>query len=180
VDLDGLSRSLHARFDTKTAAREKALPASRRSIRASANAIRAVHRLEFDRAQELIAESREAIDEGLSAVADELGISRMPVRDALRRLEGDGVVTIFANRGASIAEYSYSEVIELTENPQELTKRMQKYWIVKKAAQPLGHQSAGCIFKNPRGLSAGALIDQAGLKGMRVGGAALGSSRGPA
>jgi DNA-binding GntR family transcriptional regulator len=49
------------------------------------------------------------------SVAEELGISRMPVRDALRRLEGDGVVTIFANRGASIAEYSYHEVIELTE-----------------------------------------------------------------
>ena len=49
------------------------------------------------------------------SVADELGISRMPVRDALRRLEGDGVVTIFANRGASIAEYSSNEVIELTE-----------------------------------------------------------------
>ena len=71
MDLDGLSLSLHARFDTKTTARERALPASRRSIRASANAIRAVHRLEFDRAQELIAESREAIDEGLSAVAEE-------------------------------------------------------------------------------------------------------------
>lgn len=33
------------------------------------------------------------------AVAETLGISRMPVRDALRRLEGDGAVTIFANRG---------------------------------------------------------------------------------
>ena len=52
-----------------------------------------------------------------------------------------------------------------------LTKRMHKYWIVKKANQPLGHQSAGCIFKNPRGMSAGMLIDQAGLKGSRVGGA---------
>jgi UDP-N-acetylmuramate dehydrogenase len=57
------------------------------------------------------------------------------------------------------------------ENPDELTKRMQKQWIVKKAAQPLDHQSAGCIFKNPRGMSAGMLIDQLNLKGIRVGGA---------
>jgi UDP-N-acetylmuramate dehydrogenase len=58
-----------------------------------------------------------------------------------------------------------------TDDPQELTKRMQKQWIMKKAAQPLAHQSAGCIFKNPRGISAGMLIDQAGLKGTRIGGA---------
>jgi UDP-N-acetylmuramate dehydrogenase len=57
------------------------------------------------------------------------------------------------------------------EDADELTKRMQKHWIVKKASQPLGHQNAGCIFKNPRGMSAGMLIDQAGLKGTRVGGA---------
>lgn len=57
------------------------------------------------------------------------------------------------------------------EDSQELTKRMQKNWIVKKASQPLGHQSTGCIFKSPRGISAGMLIEQAGLKGARVGGA---------
>ncbi len=48
---------------------------------------------------------------------------------------------------------------------------MQKQWIIKKAGQPLGHQSAGCIFKNPRGMSAGMLIEQAGLKNTRIGGA---------
>ena len=46
---------------------------------------------------------------------------------------------------------------------------MRKLWIMKKATQPLTFQSAGCIFKNPRGMSAGALIDQAGLKGTRLG-----------
>ncbi|MBI3838073.1 MAG: UDP-N-acetylmuramate dehydrogenase [Planctomycetia bacterium] len=55
------------------------------------------------------------------------------------------------------------------DDPEELTKRMQKQWIVKKASQPLGHQSAGCIFKNPRGMSAGMLIEQAGLKNTRMG-----------
>jgi translin len=70
VDLEDLSRTIHLRFDAKSAARENALPAARRSIRASANAIWAAHRLELDRARELIAESHAAIAEGLAAVAD--------------------------------------------------------------------------------------------------------------
>jgi translin len=71
VSLDDLIRSVHERFDAKTAARERALPAARRSIRASANSIRAIHRGEADRAKELLADSRSAIDEGLEAVADQ-------------------------------------------------------------------------------------------------------------
>jgi translin len=71
VDLDDLSRALHGRLDAKNAARERVLPAARRSIRASANAIRAIHRGELDRAHELIAASRAAIDEGLEASASE-------------------------------------------------------------------------------------------------------------
>jgi len=47
------------------------------------------------------------------AVAEALGISRMPVRDALRRLEGDGAVVISPNRGAAVAEYTPHEVVQL-------------------------------------------------------------------
>jgi UDP-N-acetylmuramate dehydrogenase len=36
-------------------------------------------------------------------------------------------------------------------------------------SQPLSKRNAGCIFKNPPGQSAGRLIDQAGLKGLRIG-----------
>ena len=70
MDLDDLADALHERFDAKTAAREKALPAARRSIRASANAIRAVHRGEFEAARGLIRESRAALDEGMEGVTD--------------------------------------------------------------------------------------------------------------
>jgi UDP-N-acetylmuramate dehydrogenase len=39
----------------------------------------------------------------------------------------------------------------------------------RRASQPLGQKSAGCIFKNPPGASAGRMIDELGLKGTSVG-----------
>jgi UDP-N-acetylmuramate dehydrogenase len=39
----------------------------------------------------------------------------------------------------------------------------------RRASQPLGQKSAGCIFKNPSGASAGRMIDELGLKGFSVG-----------
>jgi UDP-N-acetylmuramate dehydrogenase len=59
------------------------------------------------------------------------------------------------------------------DDPDEIVRRMRKQWIIKKATQPLTFQSAGCIFKNPRGLSAGALIEQSGLKATRRGAAEI-------
>ena len=39
----------------------------------------------------------------------------------------------------------------------------------RRSSQPLGQKSAGCIFKNPPGGSAGRMIDELGLKGLSVG-----------
>jgi UDP-N-acetylmuramate dehydrogenase len=54
-----------------------------------------------------------------------------------------------------------------------IVKRMRKAWIQRKASQPFSFEAAGRIFKNPRGLSAAGLIEQAGLTGTRVGGAEI-------
>ncbi|TWT96107.1 UDP-N-acetylenolpyruvoylglucosamine reductase MurB [Botrimarina colliarenosi] len=82
---------------------------------------------------------------------------------------------VFGYRQSSLDELAILEVVfELDPaDPSELTKRMQKQWIVSKAAQPLSHERRGQVFLNPRGMSAGMLIDQAGLKGSSVGGATV-------
>jgi UDP-N-acetylmuramate dehydrogenase len=77
----------------------------------------------------------------------------------------------FAYRFSSLNELIILEAcFELQpEDLDVITNRMRTLWIMKKATQPLTFQSAGCVFKNPRGMSAGWLIEQAGLKGSRHG-----------
>ena len=58
-------------------------------------------------------------------------------------------------------------------DPKEIMRTVKENWIYKKTNQPLNTRSCGCVFKNPPGASAGALIDRAGLKGLQIGGAAV-------
>lgn len=57
------------------------------------------------------------------------------------------------------------------QDPEALEGRYRRIWNEKRAAQPMADHSAGCIFKNPPGAAAGALIDRAGCKGMTEGAA---------
>jgi UDP-N-acetylmuramate dehydrogenase len=56
-------------------------------------------------------------------------------------------------------------------DPAAIKRDMDRHMRFRKETQPVGVKSAGCIFKNPEGGSAGKLIDGLGLKGFRVGGA---------
>jgi UDP-N-acetylmuramate dehydrogenase len=80
---------------------------------------------------------------------------------------------VFEYRSTNIAaRFILGATMELDEDePDRIMKKTKEIWMFKRNTQPLNTKNSGCIFKNPRGLSAGALIDQAGLKGMRVGGA---------
>jgi UDP-N-acetylmuramate dehydrogenase len=53
----------------------------------------------------------------------------------------------------------------------EILKDIKQRLKTKKSTQPLALASAGCVWKNPAGEVAGRLIEKAGLKGKRLGGA---------
>lgn len=77
------------------------------------------------------------------------------------RLEDEGGIVI-------------SATFALETKPEKLVReRMQELMAKRKASQPLDLPSAGSAFKRPVGGYAAALIDEAGLKGFRVGGAAV-------
>jgi len=80
---------------------------------------------------------------------------------------------VFNYRQVNItAKFILSATINLVESdPEQMLKTTKEIWIYKKNSQPLNTKNSGCIFKNPRGMSAGALIDRAGLKGLQIGGA---------
>ena len=97
-------------------------------------------------------------------------------------MDGEGTIfdrekddLVFDYRSTNIvAPFILGATLELDEDdPERIMQKTKEIWMFKRNSQPLNTKSCGCIFKNPRGLSAGALIDQAGLKGMRVGGAEI-------
>lgn len=82
---------------------------------------------------------------------------------------------IFDYRQTNItAKFILSAQLQLTEGTSDqIMRTVKEIWMYKKNNQPLNTKNSGCIFKNPRGVSAGALIDRTGLKGLQLGGAVI-------
>jgi DNA-binding GntR family transcriptional regulator len=83
----------------------------------------AVKRMEYKTMTQLVTESvREKILSGeiavgthirQAALAKELNVSQIPVRESLLLLEGEGLITFKANKGASVTEFNLEQVDEL-------------------------------------------------------------------
>ncbi len=77
------------------------------------------------------------------------------------RIQQEGWLVI----GASLALHQ--------RDPAEIRERMAEVLHRRRASQPLGLSSAGSVFKNLPGNAAGYLLERAGVKGMRYGGAEI-------
>ena len=58
-----------------------------------------------------------------------------------------------------------------SDDPGMIRERINIETTYRRESQPHGVLSAGCVFRNPPGDSAGRLIEETGLKGLKVGGA---------
>ena len=99
--------------------------------------------------------------------------------DAKQVLHLDNATQHFGYRHSVFMEKNYiilSATLQLTKDePDAIRARMNDYLARRREKQPLEYPSAGSVFKRPEGHFAGKLIEDAGLKGLRVGGAEVSS-----
>lgn len=83
----------------------------------------------------------------------------------------------FRYRGSSIQDDGITvtrvEYFLKKGDPDEISEKMEDFTKRRKDKQPLEYPSAGSTFKRPEGYFAGKLIEDAGLKGFRIGGASV-------
>ena len=94
-------------------------------------------------------------------------------RAADRKLEilrGDQISFEYRHTSFAPDDMMLAVKLELPSKPfKEILQGIRICNEKRRSSQPLGQKSAGCIFKNPPGASAGRMIDELGLKGLHVG-----------
>lgn len=81
----------------------------------------------------------------------------------------------FQYRKSNLSKYIIlnARIKLIKKNKQEIKDKINRYLNFRRMTQDLSLPSAGCIFKNPKGDSAGRLIDLCGLKGRKIGDARI-------
>jgi UDP-N-acetylmuramate dehydrogenase len=94
-------------------------------------------------------------------------------RAATRRIEilrGEQISFEYRHTSFAPDDMMLAVKLELPSKPyKEILQGIRICNEKRRSSQPLGQKSAGCIFKNPPGASAGRMIDELGLKGLSVG-----------
>ena len=103
-NLEPIADQMRLILSAKDKAREKALPLCRDTIRCCSNAIRAVHRQEFDQAQKLLQSARNLLTQAEQAVAPYSELSNTGfIRDAQKEL-AEGNITLALVNGKQLPE----------------------------------------------------------------------------
>lgn len=88
----------------------------------------------------------------------------------IETLRGDQISFEYRHTSFAPDDMMLTVTLELPTKPyEEILKGIRICNEKRRSSQPLGQKSAGCIFKNPPGGSAGRMIDELGLKGFSVG-----------
>jgi UDP-N-acetylmuramate dehydrogenase len=94
-------------------------------------------------------------------------------RSAARKVEilrGDQISFEYRHTSFAPDDMMLAVTLELPSKPfKEILQGIRVCNEKRRSSQPMGQKSAGCIFKNPPGASAGRMIDELGLKGSHVG-----------
>ncbi len=103
-------------------------------------------------------------------MADVVAWAEVMTSEGLRRFSKDELAMTYRSSVLPAAGILIRVAMSLgRSDPAKLRNAMYYYNEKRKRHQPIGQRSAGCIFKNPPGGHAGALIESTGLKGLRVG-----------
>jgi UDP-N-acetylmuramate dehydrogenase len=88
----------------------------------------------------------------------------------IETLQGDQISFEYRHTSFAPDDMMLAVKLELPSKPfKEILQGIRICNEKRRASQPLGQKSAGCIFKNPAGASAGRMIDELGLKSLHVG-----------